>query len=80
MEEASHWEEAPSDEITEAACDINADEYMEGTLKEMTEQMESKLIQDTLRACRFNKKETAKKLGISVNTLWRKLKAGETVD
>jgi propionate catabolism operon transcriptional regulator len=80
MEEASHWEEAPSEDDTEAACDINADEYMEGTLKEMMERVECKLIQDTLRACRFNKKETAKKLGISVNTLWRKLKAGKSGD
>jgi propionate catabolism operon transcriptional regulator len=80
MEEASHWEEAPSDDNTEAACDIDADEYMAGTLKEMMEGVECKLIQDTLRACRFNKKETAKKLGISVNTLWRKLKADDTRD
>jgi propionate catabolism operon transcriptional regulator len=80
MEEASHWEEAPSDDNTEAACDIGADEYMAGTLKEMMEGVECKLIQDTLRACRFNKKETAKKLGISVNTLWRKLKADDTRD
>ena len=80
MEEASHWEETPLENDTEVACDINADEYMEGTLKEMMEQVECKLIQDTLRACRFNKKETAKKLGISVNTLWRKLKTGQTVN
>jgi DNA-binding NtrC family response regulator len=78
MEEASPWEKAPSEDDTEVACDINTDEYMEGTLKEMMEQVESKLIQDSLRACRFNKKETAKKLGISVNTLWRKLKADDT--
>jgi DNA-binding NtrC family response regulator len=51
---------------------------MAGTLKEMMERVEYKLIQDTLQACRFNKKETAKKLGISVNTLWRKLKADDT--
>jgi len=80
MEEASHWEEAPSDDDTETACDINADEVMAGTLKEMMERVECNLIQDTLRACRFNKKETAKKLGVSVNTLWRKLKADDTRD
>jgi propionate catabolism operon transcriptional regulator len=80
MQEASHWEEAPSDDNTEAACDINADEVVAGTLKEMMERVECKLIQDTLRACRFNKKETAKRLGISVNTLWRKLKADDTGD
>ncbi|UCD31307.1 MAG: sigma-54-dependent Fis family transcriptional regulator, partial [Desulfobacterales bacterium] len=78
MEEASQWEAAPSEDDTEAACGINADEYMEGTLKEMMELVECKLIQDTLRACRFNKKETAKKLGVSVNTLWRKLKAEDS--
>jgi DNA-binding NtrC family response regulator len=80
MEEASNWGETPSVDNPEAACDVNADEVMAGTLKEMMERVEGKLIQDTLRACRFNKKETAKKLGISVNTLWRKLKAGETVN
>ena len=53
---------------------------MAGTLKEMMERVECNLIQDTLRACRFNKKETAKKLGVSVNTLWRKLKADDTRD
>ena len=40
MEEASHWEEAPSEDDAEAACDINADEYMDGTLKEMMEQVD----------------------------------------
>jgi propionate catabolism operon transcriptional regulator len=78
MQEASHWEEASSNDNSEAACDINADEAMAGTLKEMMERVECKLIQDTLQACRFNKKETAKKLGISINTLWRKLKADDT--
>jgi transcriptional regulator with PAS, ATPase and Fis domain len=43
------------------------------TLKERVEAYESKIIQDTLN--QFNKKETAKKLGISVNTLWRKINA-----
>jgi propionate catabolism operon transcriptional regulator len=41
------------------------------TLKDRVEAYEAKIIQDTLK--QFNKKETAKKLGISVNTLWRKL-------
>jgi two-component system response regulator HydG len=35
---------------------------------------ESRLLQDVLDACRWNKKETARRLGISRNTLYRKIK------
>lgn len=43
------------------------------TLKERLEEYEKTIIEEVLRKSQFNKKETAKKLGISVNTLWRKL-------
>jgi len=41
------------------------------TLKERIDAYERVVIQNELK--KFNKKETAKRLGISVNTLWRKL-------
>lgn len=44
-----------------------------GGLRERLSQYERELIAETLRACRYNKQDTAKKLGISVNTLWRKI-------
>lgn len=42
-------------------------------LRDRLNRFETQVIQATLAQCRFNKKETAKHLGISVNTLWRKL-------
>lgn len=42
-------------------------------LRDQINGFEARVIQATLAQCRFNKKETAKRLGISVNTLWRKL-------
>jgi len=45
------------------------------TLKERLEEYEKELINKALKEYHFNKKETAKKLGISVNTLWRKLRS-----
>lgn len=42
-------------------------------LRDQLNGFEARVIQATLAQCRFNKKETAKRLGISVNTLWRKL-------
>ena len=44
-----------------------------GSLKETLEGYENQVIETTLRACQYNKKETARRLGISVNTLWRKM-------
>lgn len=38
------------------------------------EQVESRHIQDVLRACRNNQAKAARVLGIGRNTLWRKLK------
>jgi len=46
-------------------------------LKALLEEMEKDLIREALRECRFNKKKAAQKLGISVNTLWRKLGSAE---
>lgn len=43
-------------------------------LKKMVEKFEQTAIHKTLETCHFNKKETAKALGISVNTLWRKMR------
>ena len=42
-------------------------------LKQLLVSYEREVIQKTLKACRFNKTATAKRLGISMNTLWRKL-------
>ena len=42
-------------------------------LKQMVEGFEQTVIQKTLEESHFNKTQTAKQLGISVNTLWRKL-------
>jgi len=43
------------------------------TLKERLEEYERLIIKDALKESQFNKKETAKRLGIGINTLWRKL-------
>lgn len=43
------------------------------TLKERLEEYERLIIKDALKKSQFNKKETAKRLGIGINTLWRKL-------
>ncbi len=42
-------------------------------LRDRIEDFESRVIEATLARFRFNRAETAKRLGISVNTLWRKL-------
>lgn len=43
------------------------------TLKDLLEEHEKTIIEKMLIETQFNKKETAKRLGISANTLWRKL-------
>ena len=43
------------------------------SLKQHLEEYERTLIEAALKACQLNKKRAARKLGISVNTLWRKL-------
>ncbi len=45
-----------------------------GNLKEMVEQFEYAAIQTALETCHFSKTQTAKQLGISINTLWRKMR------
>jgi len=42
-------------------------------LRDQLKRFETQVIRATLARCRFNKKKTARRLGISVNTLWRKL-------
>jgi propionate catabolism operon transcriptional regulator len=42
-------------------------------LKEMVQEFERGVIRRTLRQSRFSRKDTARLLGISPNTLWRKL-------
>jgi propionate catabolism operon transcriptional regulator len=42
-------------------------------LKDRLNEYERIIIAETLKDCEFSKKATAKRLGISVNTLWRKL-------
>jgi DNA-binding NtrC family response regulator len=45
----------------------------EGNLRERMDRVERRLIENSLKACRYNKKDTAKQLGVSVHTLWRKM-------
>jgi len=42
-------------------------------LKAQLEDLERSLIREALSECQFNKRKAANKLGISVNTLWRKM-------
>ena len=42
------------------------------TLKERLQRYEAQVIQRALEECHFNRTETARRLGISVNSLWRK--------
>ncbi len=46
-----------------------------GGLKEQVSRYERVIINSVLERCNFNKKKAADKLDISVNTLWRKMKA-----
>lgn len=52
----------------EVSKNINYDK----TLKEMVADFEKNIIENTLRAAKYNKHQAAKILGISQNTLWRK--------
>lgn len=45
-----------------------------GDLRQAMEAFEMNYIRNTLRDCHFNRQETAHRLGVSVNTLWRKLR------
>ena len=51
-----------------------------GNLKERLEKYESVIIKQMLQECRFSKKKTAERLGVSANTLWRKMQQLERPD
>lgn len=48
-------------------------------LKKMVKEFEQATIQKTLENCLYSKSETARQLGISINTLWRKLRNNPTI-
>ena len=48
-----------------------------GNLKKRLEKYESMIIKQMLQECQFSKKKTAEQLGVSVNTLWRKMQQFE---
>jgi propionate catabolism operon transcriptional regulator len=52
---------------------MNPKDISEKSLKQHLEAYERMLIEAALNECHLNKKRAARKLGISVNTLWRKL-------
>lgn len=55
---------------------VNVEGSRDSSLKTLREQLgeyERPIIEKALMECQYNRKETAKRLGISVNTLWRKL-------
>jgi len=54
--------------IEKSPCDSS-----EKSLKEQLGEYEKAIIAETLKDCQFKRKEAAQRLGISVNTLWRKL-------
>ena len=47
-----------------------------GNLRERLETLEREIIRAELEKCAHNRGRAAKNLGISANTLWRKMKAG----
>ena len=69
LEELNYRYKASVDSAPEIpSIDLNG-----ASLKDLLEQHEKAIIRETLKQCHLNKKETAKRLGISVNTLWRKM-------
>jgi len=52
---------------------MNPEDISGKSLKQQLKAYERMLIKATLNKCHLNKKRAARKLGISVNTLWRKL-------
>ena len=62
--------------LAEICRDVGGGEEPEegrrGTLKEQLRHHEEKIIEQTLREARYSRSETARRLGISVNSLWRK--------
>lgn len=60
-------------ECTTSTLNMNLKENFGKSLKQQLEEYERILIDAALTECRLNKKRAAQRLGISVNTLWRKL-------
>lgn len=60
-------------ECTTSPSNMNSKDNSEKSLKQHLEEYERILIDAALNECQLNKKRAARKLGISVNTLWRKL-------
>ncbi len=81
----------PADEdlffdLMDEACDQDAhesapprpvqdDRPVDLKLKDQMQDLEHQVLMRTLRHCNYNRKLAAKKLGISVNTLWRKMRS-----
>jgi propionate catabolism operon transcriptional regulator len=65
-----------ADEEPPPAGDSREEAGHGATLKDRLAVHEAAIIQATLEACRYNRTATARRLGISVNTLWRKLQVG----
>ena len=65
VQRALEWKKGFADGETEPASEDGS-----GSI----EDSESRLILDTLRRCKNNQTEAARRLGIARNTLWRKLK------
>jgi propionate catabolism operon transcriptional regulator len=60
-------------EICKDVIEAEGDEEgVRGTLKDQLRRYEKKIIEHTLREARYSRSETARRLGISVNSLWRK--------
>ncbi|WP_247653542.1 helix-turn-helix domain-containing protein [Flavobacterium sp. CS20] len=53
---------------------LESKETQKQDLKSQNEELEKKMIQDTLTKYQFNKTKTAKKLGITRATLYKKIK------
>lgn len=48
------------------------------TLKDQLNAQEAEIIKNVLAATKYNKQETAQRLGVSVNTLWRRMRSLST--
>lgn len=67
-------EEIRGEQELEPAVPPSAQSPTPQSLREAIESFEHQVIEQTLASCRFNRQEAARRLGISPNTLWRKLK------
>jgi propionate catabolism operon transcriptional regulator len=66
------WTQPPEQSAPPGSSPISA--LPIGPLRSVVEQFEQKAIRRALQEAGFNRKAAARSLGISVNTLWRKLK------